>query len=77
MTDYFPPSPIPEWPKLGRHGSRPLRIALAERNLTKDMSEYNAASAQMRSIWHRNGHPLICASCGAKTDAEGNLECGH
>jgi hypothetical protein len=76
MTDYFPPSPIPEWPKRGRLGGIPIAEAAALRRLDYPES-MSRASVRMRSMIYRNGHPLICASCGAKTDAEGNISCGH
>jgi len=35
----------------------------------------NRFSVLARAI--RNHGPLTCISCGAKTDASGNLPCGH
>jgi hypothetical protein len=70
MTDYFPPSPIPEWPDYSPGVG--IEEFIFEQGL-----DLHRESAQLRSQLYRNGHPLICASCGAKTDAEGNISCGH
>lgn len=75
---YFPPSPVPLWPYRSRTGARLLSEAIAERKLLHySGDQWNAESARVRSRLYRNGEPMICASCGAKTDGNGKLPCGH
>jgi hypothetical protein len=76
MTDYFPASPIPEWPKRGRLGAIPIAELAALKRL-----DYPApmlrASARVRSQLYRNGEPMICLSCGSHTTPDGETVCGH
>lgn len=35
------------------------------------------ARVRIRSMLYNDGHPLTCLSCGAKTQPDGSLPCGH
>jgi hypothetical protein len=69
---------IPHWPKRSPRGSRPWPEVSAERKFFRHSTElYNQASASVRSTLYRNGEPMVCISCGAKTNESGGLPCGH
>lgn len=73
---YFPPSPIPHWPKRSRLGGIPIGELVAEAYLDHP-HRMSKASARIRSQLYRNGEPMVCLSCGAKTNASGEIPCGH
>jgi len=77
MLDYMPADPIPAWPKRRRGAARALREAVATHALNSDGDEWNKQKARFNSMVFHNGSPLTCLSCGARTDADGALPCGH
>jgi hypothetical protein len=46
-------------------------------NFLADVPRVNRAEAKLRSYLYREGDPMVCLSCGAKTDSIGGLPCGH
>jgi hypothetical protein len=76
--NYFPPSPIPDWPWRSSRGSRLLKEAIAERRFMQMSGEqWSRASALIRSEMYRDSEPMVCLSCGSKTSADGEILCGH
>jgi len=76
--NYFPTSPIPDWPKRGRNESIPHKESAAMRKFFSHSTEqFNRASAAVRSQLFRNGEPMICLSCGRATAEDGETVCGH
>jgi len=74
--NYFPPSPIPDWPKRSRLDGIPLAELVATHRL-QDPHRMAKASAKVRSHLFRNGEPMICLSCGRATAEDGETVCGH
>lgn len=76
--NYFPPSPIPHWPRRSPRGARLLREAITENRFMQFSGEqWSRASALLRSDMYRDGEPMVCLSCGAHTTADGDTPCGH
>jgi hypothetical protein len=74
--NYFPASPIPEWPKRSRLGGRQVSEMIFEHENERG-HDLRAKRILTRSQIYQDGAPLVCIQCGRHTTADGEIPCGH
>lgn len=72
--NYFPPSPVPDWPKRSQFVGRIIDL-VAECRLVPPGEDMNTMRIRLLD---GEGFPQFkCISCGSLATPDGDIPCGH